>query len=106
MFGLLCAVPCAREERPTLRFAGSLHSLTHFVSDLASHTKFDLSCLRALVLVLGLAGGASGAVVGRHEGLPPHVQAGVKHSEFAVGSQLSHIRAPHSLALPSTEKSI
>lgn len=58
MFGLLCAAPCAREERLTLRFAGSLRLLAQFVSDLASHTKFGLSCLWTLVLVLGLAGGA------------------------------------------------
>lgn len=38
-------------------------------------------------------------------GLPRCVQAGVKRSEFAICSQLSHIRALQSLALPFTEKS-
>lgn len=45
------------------------------------------------------------AVVESHETLPLYVQAGVKHYEFAIASQLSHIRALHSLALSFTEKS-
>lgn len=46
------------------------------------------------------------AVVESHEMSPLYVQAGVKHYEFAIASQLSHIRALHSLALSFTEKSI
>lgn len=42
--------------------------------------------------------------VGSHKMSP--VQEGVKHDEFAIASQLSHIRAVHSLALSFTEKSI
>lgn len=42
--------------------------------------------------------------VGSHK-MPP-VQEGVKHDEFAIASQLSHIRAVQSLALSFTEKSI
>ena len=45
------------------------------------------------------------AVVESQEMSPLYVQAGVKHYEFAIASQLSHIRALHSLALSFTEKS-
>lgn len=43
--------------------------------------------------------GSERAAVERHKMPPLCVQAGVKRYEFAEASQLSHIRALHSLAL-------